>query len=164
MVWTCVEVDVVGILAYAVVIFIVGSLMWAFNVWMNGRLNTRIIRLQAEIDEQHLELKAAKHREHTWKYRLKRREVPQDLEPMPDEYIDPEEEPSEQLSDLADKVGIRIPEWLRPIINNETVQARIMEEATKHPDLVAGLLDRFTVKQPALPVGKATNTEQSNLA
>lgn len=155
------EVEILA--GHVVTGFAIGAGAWAFGKWLAIKQSNQIDGLETQIKDLTYQLDRAKGLAATYKSKWKTQYAPPELEPDPGEYIDPEADEDEQLSDLAEKVGLKLPRWAKGLIDTPAIQNIIIDQASKHPELVQDLLAKFTQNQPALPA-QDKNTTGTNLA
>ena len=152
------ELNITVISGHLVLAFLAVLGAWAFRQWMQRQNDDQVRDLTERLRVAQDETRRAKSLAANYKSRWRSQAEP-DLEPLDDEYIDPEADESDQLSDLAEKIGIRIPRALKPILGSESLQKLVMDYASKHPDLVEDLISRFTSNAPKQ---QPTNTPSHN--
>lgn len=73
--------------------------------------------------------------------------------PPPDMDLDPDA--GEGLGDVVESITGNVPAWLKPLLNNPTVQDTIAGYIERNPDALANLIDKL---KPQPPLAKPTNT------
>ena len=88
-----------------------------------------------------------------WKSRHKKLKNSYDIEPDDDDddLIDPDDPAEDRLSDLVKLIYPKLPKSVGRLIDKPELQEIITRAATKNPDALETLLDKFTKKDKAGP-------------
>lgn len=85
-----------------------------------------------------------------WSHRYRTLKREYDIEPDEDEYFEDDEDgkPEDKVSDLVKIIYPKLPKSVAKIIDKPELQEAVARTASKNPDGLASLIERFTKKTP----------------
>lgn len=143
------ELSVAIVLVIALSFVAIVSLK-VFLVYNNTQKEQHHLLHAKQLDQQWIDIQrnveTLKQDVHNWKYKYHALKRNYDIEADEDEYIDEEQDEEGQLSDLVKILYPKLPKSVSKIIDKPQLQEAIIKSATKNPDGLASLIERFTKK------------------
>lgn len=125
-----------------------------FTTWSNAEKEKHALVHQMTLDvkykQQEAELNKLGNAAQNWRDRYHRLKRNYDIELDEDEYFEDDEDgkPEDKVSDLVKIIYPKLPKSVAKIIDKPELQEAVARTASKNPDGLASLIERFTKKTP----------------